>query len=126
MCGSGEVNGEEWKGLEKIEGHEMSKREDSAHLSNVCFLPQHDKMTTRTERFQRKPRESQVTKDEIESEPEEVVKFSPEEEAVRAAKHNPSLCKQSSNTKHSLYLTNRTPKKHLRMRFLRNRNSKKL
>ena len=70
-------------------------REDSAHWFNICF--QHNNMTTRTERFQRKPREAQVTKDETEEEPEEVVKFSPEEEVVCVGKHKPYICKDSSD-----------------------------
>ena len=45
-------------------------------------------MTTRTERFQRKPRESQNTKDEVVEQPEEIVKFSPEEEAVSPSKRD--------------------------------------
>jgi len=36
-------------------------------------------MTSRTEKFQRKPREKEVEKLEV---PEEVIRFSPEEEAV--------------------------------------------
>lgn len=43
-------------------------------------------MTTRTERFQRKPREAQDTKDDVVEEEEPVIKFSPEEEAVSASK----------------------------------------
>ena len=39
-------------------------------------------MTSRTERFQRKPRDSQTKNDEAPEEPEELVRFSPEEEAV--------------------------------------------
>ena len=54
--------------------------------SIICFLPRNN-MTTRTERFQRKPGESQDTKDEVAEQAEELVKFSPEEEAVRATKH---------------------------------------
>jgi hypothetical protein len=48
-------------------------------------------MTSRTERFQRKPRESQDTKDDVTEEPEPIIKFSPEEEAVSAGKHKLSL-----------------------------------
>jgi nucleoid DNA-binding protein len=43
-------------------------------------------MTTRTERFQRKPQEAKA---EANVEPEEVVRFSPEEEAVCSHKYNP-------------------------------------
>jgi hypothetical protein len=99
-------------------------REDSAHWFNICFL--HINMTTRTERFQRKPREAQVTKNEAEEEPEEVVKFSPEEEAVCVGKHGPYICKDRSDTNYSLYSANPILKKPPRMRFLRNLNSKKL
>jgi hypothetical protein len=57
---------------------------------SVQYLPRSSDSTTislinmisRTERFQRKPRETQSTKDEVAKEPEEVVKFLPEEEAV--------------------------------------------
>jgi hypothetical protein len=38
-------------------------------------------MASRSEKFARKPSESK-TKDEVSKEPEEVIKFSPEEEAV--------------------------------------------
>lgn len=41
-------------------------------------------MSDRTERFQRKPSEPQEKKDEKAREPEEVLRFSPEEEAVRS------------------------------------------
>jgi hypothetical protein len=37
-------------------------------------------MSTRTERFQRKPKEKE---EEAQEEPEEVIRFSPEKEAVR-------------------------------------------
>jgi hypothetical protein len=42
-------------------------------------------MSSRTERFQRKPQEPQERKkeEEVTPEPEEVLRFSPEEEAVR-------------------------------------------
>lgn len=40
-------------------------------------------MTSRTERFERKPRDPQNKEDGVAEEPEEVVRFSPEEEAVR-------------------------------------------
>lgn len=39
-------------------------------------------MTSRTERFERKPRQKTSKKDEAPEEIEELVKFSPEEEAV--------------------------------------------
>jgi hypothetical protein len=46
-------------------------------------------MSTRTERFQREPRESQDKKNEVVAESDEVVRFSPEEEAVSL--HVPTL-----------------------------------
>jgi hypothetical protein len=46
-------------------------------------------MTTRTERFQRKPRESPDKRDEVVEEPEPVIRFSPEEEAVSASRRKP-------------------------------------
>ena len=43
-------------------------------------------MTSRTERFQRKPKESQSqdAEDDVVDEPAPIIRFSPEEEAVRA------------------------------------------
>ena len=55
-----------------------------SHLLNVAVLHQHDNMTTRTERFQRKPRDVQDTRDDVVEEEEAVIRFSPEEEAVSA------------------------------------------
>jgi len=46
-------------------------------------------MSTRTEKFQKKPLDPQDTKKEEPKEPEEIVKFSPEEEAVKRP-HNPA------------------------------------
>ncbi|KAG0652773.1 Tetratricopeptide repeat 1 [Hyphodiscus hymeniophilus] len=45
-------------------------------------------MTTRTERFQRKPREPKEERDPVSEEPETVVKFSPEEEASLLSESN--------------------------------------
>jgi hypothetical protein len=72
-------------------------------------------MSTRTERFQRKPREKQDTKDEAVADPEEVLRFSPEEEAVSSL-----LCHGSppaNAASHSW--SNPTPKKPKRISYSR-------
>lgn len=74
-------------GGEIFEDVGVVKRSDSAP---VCLgLDQANSaattMATRTERFNRKPAEKrEEKKEEIPAEPEEVIKFAPEEEAVSA------------------------------------------
>lgn len=61
---------------------DIGSRQSTEPVPLQLLQHNHHNMSSRTERFQRKPREPQDVKDEND-EPQEVIRFSPEEEAVR-------------------------------------------
>lgn len=77
-------------------------------------------MTARTEKFQRKHGDK---KNEISAEPEEIIKFSPEEEAV-VLLHMVVIVMAVANAANRHYYKNPIPKRPLQTPFLPSPNSK--